>query len=321
MPQVRELKTLKGGSFSNTTIVDDNGNLKVRKTTSRKTDREFGFFRWVSQYRKMRQYSEIFPGLVPKPTQFENIGDASSFFIKYFAGYQNGYEYLTSCEQSGQVDNFCKNLIATIEKVCQNTGTASFEQFEIYWLEEVVDRVRLMHTYIDDLGIDGPFFLDGVEVPIISITDVFEKIKIFRDIRFVECYSHGNLTLENVLVSPDGQDIIYIDLYEENYLDTIENELSQVLQSSQYDYELICSLPVSGDETRYSVDRNPHKNISLFQQKFSKYIDRKFSEDHRNLIKFYCASQFFRMAPFKIKRSPRHAMYFYLLANKILADL
>ena len=317
---MRELSTLKGGSFSNTTIVDDNGKLRVRKTISRKDDREFGFFRWVSQYRKMRQYSEIFPGLVPKPTQFENQGDFSSFFIDYFSGYQNGYEYLISCKKSNDVNNFSRNLIKTIEKVCQKTAIASFEQFEIYWLEEVVDRVRLMQAFIEKLAINGPLFLDCEEIPLISVPAILKKIEILRDARFVECYSHGNLTLENLLVSPDGQEIIYIDLYEENYVDTIENEISQILQSSQYDYELVCSLPVLGDLNSYSVNKTTHRNIHLFQTNFLKYVESNFGDHQLNLIKFYCASQFFRMAPFKIKSSPRHAMYFYLLANKILAN-
>ena len=59
------IKQFKGGSLSSTNLIEDRGELFVRKSVSLINNREYGFQRWYSQLKKLQRYSVMFPGLFP----------------------------------------------------------------------------------------------------------------------------------------------------------------------------------------------------------------------------------------------------------------
>ena len=67
-----------------------------------------------------------------------------------------------------------------------------------------------------------------------------EYNKMFKDNykRNYEVFTHGNITLENMLYISEENRIVLIDPYEENIIDSELAEFSQLLQSTNSKYEI-----------------------------------------------------------------------------------
>ena len=75
-----------------------------------------------------------------------------------------------------------------------------------------------------------------------------------------------SLTLENILI--DKNKIIFIDPYEENYVDTLLNDFSQILQSCNSNYELLNKSKFKILKNKVIVRFNPSINMKNFNKLF-----------------------------------------------------
>ena len=117
------------------------------------------------------------------------------------------------------------------------------------------------------------------------------------------------------------KNVIFIDPYEENYIDTIYNDYSQLLQSCNSNYELLNNSKFTIKKDRIITNYEISKNMNLFNQLFKKYLVSKFNFNEIMLIRAFEVSQFIRMIPFKIAINEKKAILFYGLACKLIKDL
>ncbi len=314
------IKSFKGGSISSTSLIKKNNFFFVRKKVSLSKNREFGFIRWLSQMKKMQYYNSKIKNIFPKIYDAGTLNKEAFFDIKYFDNAQNCFEYLNS-KKNVNVKNFLNLFLKESKKFYKNKIPSIKNNLELYVQEELLNRHSLLKKKLKKKLFKYPFiFYNGeklhhLEKYLIFLNNIFIK----NSNLISESFVHGNLTLENMLIYK--KKIIFIDPYEENYVDTIYNDYSQILQSCNSNYELLNKSKLKIKKNIIFVNYKISKNIKEFNLLFKKYLIKKFSFNEIMLIRAFEISQYIRMIPFKLAIDPQKAILFYGLACKLIKDL
>tara|TARA_R110001583_G_scaffold111063_2_gene260128 strand:+ start:4266 stop:5231 length:966 start_codon:yes stop_codon:yes gene_type:complete len=312
------IKELKGGSFSKTLAIENNGRKIVRKFISRHVEREYGLVRWQSQIRKLQIMNQsIGSDYVPKVIS-SGYDDVSYYYdIEYFENSKTILDFLLNPYENVNSKTVFDNLI----KVIDNYKTVDFGSikgaFSLYIQEEIVSVLSKIITYSnsDSLAIVE---LNEIKDICSSVLNLIKcKSNYLADIELNETLTHGNLTLENVLVDSMG-DIKIIDLYAETYCESWLGDISQIMQSCIGDYEQINDLNEDDFDCLFTKKT---VSTSEFYEEFKNNLNMlilKFSHEDKVALEVFYASQFIRMFPFKIEKTPRKAFYFAVQGMKTL---
>jgi hypothetical protein len=312
------IKELKGGSLSRTVVIEVDGNKFVRKFISRDINREYGLVRWQSQIRKLQIMTQaIGSANVPKILSLGFQDDSYYYDIEYLENSKNVLEYLLEPNENVNASIVFDNLFAVIESYKQISFGPVKGSFSLYMQEEIVSVLKRVLT---DSGVKSLSYkeFNGVKE---LCSEAFELIEsnagYLNEIELVETLTHGNLTLENTMIDKSGR-IKLIDLYAETYCESWLGDISQIMQSCIGNYELINDLDESAFNclfTEMSIATNA--SYEEFKQLLNKFIT-KLSHDDKIVLEVFYASQFIRMFPFKIDKTPRKALYFIIKGLGIL---
>jgi hypothetical protein len=136
-----------------------------------------------------------------------------------------------------------------------------------------------------------------------------------------ECLTHGNLTLENIMIHPKSLDVRFLDPYDENIVDCRESDFSQIRQCSRLYYGLLLDSIVKISGNALEVDLVVPKNFPIFEEKFNSLLKTNLVAYSEKLEDFFTISQFLRMLPFKVKSGDTDlAILFYSLACKLIEE-
>ena len=312
------LKELKGGSLSKTVVIEEDGKKLVRKFISRNINREYGLVRWQSQIRKLQIMSQAIGSRnVPKILSLGVQDDNYYYDIEYLENSKNLLDYLIEPYENVKVNTAFENLFGVIESYRKTSFGPVKGSFSLYMQEEIVSVLKrvLSDSHVNSLSSSD---FDGVEK---LCNEAFELIDSNKDylkqIELVETLTHGNLTLENTMIDTAGR-IKLIDLYAETYCESWLGDVSQIMQSCIGNYELVNDLDESAFHclfTEISISENA--SYEEFRQLLNKFIS-KLSHDDKLVLEVFYASQFIRMFPFKIDKTPRKALYFIIKGLGIL---
>jgi hypothetical protein len=313
------IQKLKGGSLSSTYLIEIDNNKFVRKEVSLVKDRVYGFQRWYSQLKRMQRYSVQFEDLFPKIYEYGKIDNIAYFDMQYLENSITAHDFLINCNDKEKINNFFTNLISIMENMYSVDIKSSQKIVDLYIYEEVEQKLKdsecdefnsfLRHEYI---------IFNGERVKsFIYCLDEFKKL--FRDnySNPIETHTHGNLTLENILYNVDDDKIYYIDLYEENIIDSKLADYSQILQSCNSKYEIFNNLIPTIRGNDVTIDVINYDGLNYFNDLFNNYI----KDENLIVIKLLEISQFLRMLPFKKEISKDHMIFFYSLASKLFNDV
>ena len=124
----KTLEIFKGGSLSRTELLESLDKKRVvRKSVSKKENREYGLVRWQSQYKRLQSYNHLFPNTFPKLLR---VGHDKSFYffdLEYLEGFVNLKDYMTksvvtdidAAEIAEKVFNLAKEM-HTLAKINSN---------------------------------------------------------------------------------------------------------------------------------------------------------------------------------------------------------
>lgn len=315
---------LKGGSLAETYLVSIRGKKKfVRKEIGMNHSRELGYHRWYSQLKRLQRYNtlfkdhHIFPEIIGYGTDFS----IAYFDMEYIEGAMNGYEFLSTNPGKEKVEKFFCALVKSMEilhgkyPVLNSCGSGGQE---LYFYEEVLKSMNWV--------IDKPFLayeeicFNKTLVPAFKhrLNEFSKSLKETLS-NPSETFSHGNMTLENLLY--DGERVVFIDLYEENIIDSYLCDYSQVLQSCNGRYEDYCNsidgLIIDGRNIICEVQNNP--GLEEFNSIFNDYLKIELTPNQQRSVKLLEVSQFIRMLPFK--KTEAEVNLFYGLASKLFHEL
>ncbi len=313
------IKRFKGGSLSSTNLMsDDKGLLFVRKSVSLIDNREYGFQRWYSQLKKMQRYSVQFPGVFPNVINFGKNSDVAYFDIEYFPGGVNAQDFIESCKNKDEIDTFFEALIITMQKLHSTTIESDKGAIDLYIHEEIEQRIEACDknkTFTDFLKHKKIIF-NGV--PVDSFIHLLDQYKaMFNEcyINVSETFTHGNITLENILYIPDEERVILIDPYEENIIDSVLAEYSQLLQSTNSKYEMYNSEYSVIKGNQITLELKESFGINYLNDKIFSKMNETFTKEENIAIRLFEVSQFIRMLPFKMEVDESKMIFFYGLAS------
>jgi len=319
-----ERTKLKGGSLSGTYHCVDRGRAFIRKEVSLTENREFGFYRWFSQLKKLQRLGRMFPELFPKVIGIGVEGGLSYFDLEFIEDSVTAHQFLVKNPSPKDAENLFRELTRAMDRI-HSLKMPSFKGgFDLY-IEEEVERAL-------EFCMDDPTFRrfakhktvvwNGKEVPsLVGCIDEFKTLAARHYTKPEECLTHGNITLENLLYVPAKNKIVFIDLYEENYADTVLNEYSQILQSCNGLYELYnAKTPtVDGNEVTAEIEYVP--GLDNFNALFKQFLKKRLSPDEIIVTNLYEVSQFTRMLPFKKTIAKDKMILFYALASDLFSRI
>jgi|TARA_B100001093_G_scaffold351494_1_gene335985 hypothetical protein len=314
------VKYFKGGSLSGTFVIKKKRKLIVRKQVSLDHNREFGFQRWLSQLKKIQYYNSRIKNIFPDILDSGTLNQKTYFDIEYFKNYHNCFETLNH-KKKIDTKKLLTKILNKSNKLYRIKIPTVKNNIQLYFEEEINQRVKVLKRKINKNFFKNSHIYYNDE----KVLHLHYQLKFLREIflnhsnLINETFVHGNLTLENILYN--GENVIFIDPYEENYIDTIYNDYSQILQSCNSNYESLNCSKFKVKKNEIFVNFKISKNMHSFNKLFKKYLLNKYNFNEIILIRAFEVSQFIRMIPFKIAVNENKAILFYGLACKLIKDL
>ena len=310
---------LKGGSLSGTYLcMPNNGNLFVRKEVSVSINREYGYQRWYSQLKRLQRYSVLFPNLFPNIIQYGMVDDIAFFDMEYFEDSITVSDFLLMASNTSQVDNLLMKLLAELQKLYALKIPSTSLSVDLYIFEEIEQKINACkeNKRFQEFSKDGTTIFNGVKVPLLEF-EINNYRSIFKNAYKspYETFTHGNLTLENILFQPKNERIIFIDPYEENIIDSPLADYSQLLQSSNSKYEIVNSTPfeISGNIVNIKL---PNTNfLDYFNMQLIDILKKQYNSNDFKVIQLLEISQYARMLPFKMAIDEEKMLLFYALGS------
>lgn len=316
---------LKGGSLSGTYLCEPDGATPfVRKDVSLSHNREYGFQRWYSQLKRIQRYAVMFPGVFPRLLTYGRTEGAAYFDIEYIPDAVTVQEFLTTTTDRAAIDAMLAELVRVMDVMHGAVLPSSARGMDLYLHEEVEQRLAACMTsarFREFYAYDELVF-NGERVPALSrVLDEYKALARAAYRRDTETFTHGNLTLENVLYQPATGRIVFIDPYEENVIDSALAEYSQVYQSSHSKYELYNSGTPSIAGNRVDLAIPSYPGLDYFDAQFTAFVADRCTPDDRTAIRMLEVSQFTRMLPFKMETDEDKMLFFYAFASHLFRSV
>ena len=315
------IKIFKGGSLSQTSLIRKKNKLFVRKKISLIENREYGFQRWSTQMKKIQLYNSQFKNCFPKILNAGVKNNFAFFDIEFYPNSKNCFEYLNT-NKTINVKKIVKKILIKTKPLYKKKISTVKNNIQLYFYEEILNKIKIFkkNKFFNKFLNLKFFYMNNQKVTQIENNLSFLREIFYKNADYIyESFTHGNLTLENILICKDK--IIFIDPYEENYVDTMYNDYSQILQSCNSHYELLNLTNINIMNNKIKYDYSVPTNISNFNKYFKNYLLNNFSFNEIMLIRAFEISQFVRMIPFKLVIDNNKALLFYGLSCKLFCDL
>lgn len=323
-PQMNKTR-LKGGSLSSTYLCHPGiGAPFVRKEVSLIKNREYGFQRWYSQLKRLQRYNHMFPGVFPKLVGYGREDDQAYFDIEYVDGAVTVFEFLKETDNPKLIDEMFTELILVMDSMHKVVLPSSDSSYQLYIYEEVEQKMLacMQNARYQEFTSYSKIFFDGRSI--VGLKNALDEyLEMFRQVfkQQNETFTHGNLTLENILYQPKLKKITFIDPYDENVIDSKLAEYSQILQSANSLYELYNAAVVNIQGNQVSVDVNVPYGLEYFNNLFKSFMKQRLTPDEVKIVQLLEISQFMRMLPFKMEIDEDKMLFFYTLGSSLFHDL
>lgn len=314
-----ETTRLKGGSLSGVYLCRPTDLAPfVRKTASLKVNREYGFQRWYSQLKKLQRYEQLFPGLFPRLITYGVIDDQAYFDIEYIPDSLTAHEFITTTTDRVSIDRFLRTLLGMVAQMHAIDLKSSCGPIDLYVYEEVEQRIDacMSSERFRKFVSYGDLYFNGNRVPgLVNVLDEYKSMAVSCYRSTSETFTHGNLTLENILYQPASNRVVLIDPYEENIIDSTLAEYSQICQSCSSHYELYNAGRPEIEANRLEFRLKPNEGLAYFDDAFTHFLRSKHDEYDIRMIRLFEVSQYARMLPFKMEIDQDMMLFFYGLGS------
>ena len=304
------IKHLKGGSFSNTSIVQRNDNIIVRKIIYKNNINLKHYEKLKLQRYNIQRFNCYIKNICPNIVLEED----NDLFYYYDMEYLNNYKTLFELDYTKYFTNLFTILndeIYSMKKINNNKK----------WLQDYMkSKINLSNYESLSENIKKIINMDSITINGIHCIGLKKLLQININEDFNPKYLspiHGDLTLENIMVCEKTNNIKLIDLDGGDFIDAIELDLGKLFQSTLSKYELWSNdNPIINiDFDKYIIDTKEYLSsdkLINFIENFNKWKEILEINDEKHLFKvgiFYMIIHLFRMIPFRYKCSENQAIY------------
>jgi hypothetical protein len=299
-----------GGSSAKLMLVTEGMEQRFRKEERRRPSKLKAQYEWLHQ----RQ------GLPHIPKVFESVETPQSFSYE-MRFYGDSMPLVTWIHQHSQEE--AEQLLLQILKFVHcdihrhEQKVTSRETLERYLLEKVEHKLLACAEDIDGIRSvleEEEIWINGE--PCLNLFRVLSEIRsndaVMKELStYVKSPVHGDLTVENILVTPDG-DFLLLDPNNENWLSSPLVDYAKLYQSLHSGYEFMeQTLDVFCEGNRLQFEPRCSPRYSHLFQVVRQQLSQWLSPMHLTQILFHEAVHFARMLPYKARSSRPFFWVFY----------
>jgi tRNA A-37 threonylcarbamoyl transferase component Bud32 len=221
------------------------------------------------------------------------------------------------------VNTSSRIIINLIEHLNNNIYNKNIEVYNNEKLSKYINEkcISKIKEFSDIIGNDtitkfNTIFINGVEYPnlLIILNYINKNDKLIKKLaKYNQCNIHGDLTLENILIS--NSNFTLIDPNNENTVSTPAVDYAKLYQSLHMGYEFLCDLKtieISNNYLRYQ-DLTSNKTYEVYKL-ISSHLKMKLGVDDYSTIYFHEGIHFCRLLPYRARLNPQTALVFYAAA-------
>ncbi len=308
------VKKLTGGSFAETSIISNDGNLFIRKIISKRSNIDLGYKKLKTQYLNMKNISYINNTYVP------NIFNENDDSYEYYYD----LEYLDKYTLLFDIANKAKyiNLLHIMLNDIYNYSNIVLEVRQKWLYEHLDTKITSKLSVLQNNSIK---FFNLINSNSIYINDI-EYTGLNNMLLNIKQYDwitpeklsiiHGDLTFENILVFED--DVKLIDIDSDERFCATELDLGKLFQSIISGYETWKNIDVKIEYVddkiyieKYNIIEENIKELVL--NNWSDILNVSYDIAHKKAM-FYLSLHLIRMIPFRLKVNEDQALYALILA-------
>lgn len=302
------LKILKGGSFANTYLIEENSKKIVRKYIKKTKELYIHYETLKRQYEDVKRFEYYSSNLVPKI--FNSYENNNSFY--YDMEYLEGYEELSKYNPIIIKEILPKVINRLNEDIyCYSKKIDGKKWFQSFLEEKILAKYNLIEntdTIFYNI-LNNEMIINSIKIN--SLKTLIQNIDItLFDILLVSPI-HGDLSLENILYNEKINEFRLIDTSGSRYVDVKEMDYAKILQSLITKYETwdMKDKLVDINEDNYKLNK---EYLDLKIENYNFIFNNNFISYKRAII--FLACYLIRMFPFLLKKSKEHAILGLLLS-------
>lgn len=314
------VKSFKGGSNAHTMLVWQESELRVKKIT---------LPQYGEKLRAQALWLQKHEGLphMPEVVQEETTDDYYYFDLRYLEDYFPFFEYIHKNSAASSV-KILINMLSFMDKTIykDRVTTKSEKNVKDYIESKILGKITdaaNTHDGINKILEFKKIKINGVKYE--NLLQIIERIsknkKAMQDLStYEECDIHGDLTVDNLIVSARG-DYLIIDPNNENQISAPVVDYGKLYQSLHSGYEFLIQLDtcnVSGDKINYE-DSASHKYAEIYS-KVDKSLRSKLSPNEYKTILFHEAVHYCRMLTYRVSINSDTAVVFYATAVRLFNE-
>lgn len=306
------LKKFTQHSFSQTLLLKKNDRKIIRK------------FTLANQRHKVLNQAHWFNGMpdtrvFPKVVNTYSDDKISFVDLEYFSDSTTFFEYIHNESEEKISKIFIEILDFIHNSVHSKSPTVfSYQDTHRYIQKKILAKVNECKNVLPQMA---PFIESDKLIINGRIYTGLKKLlkQIASDSQAMDCISltrpgviHGDLTIENILISPKGFHII--DPNDENFLLTPMVDYAKLMQSLDSGYEFL-----QDSQVQYSFKSYPEINCSVIlsreyiklRQFLVEETERLFPSIEQHSLYFHQAAHFARLLPYKAYTNPDKILVYY----------
>ena len=310
------IKKFKGGSLSNTYLLEINNKLIVRKHIFKNAKTYEHYLRLKRQCDDLKRFYYYNNLICPK---ILNEQDSNTDYY-YDMEYMENYEQLNLFDTEIQKDviykllNNMNNNIYCYKKYLDDIESNNVMDF--YFKEKIYSKFDLFEKKSELFNV----LINNENVKInnnsyYGLKNIFKKIDKLYKPTFI-CPIHGDLNFENILYNKNNDSYKIIDMEGSMYVDSPMFDLGKLFQTVISKYEvwsniqnIITNKSINNIECNDSFFKYDEQNISYILDIFKNILNI----NDLNYIKkagiYYMANYFLRMVPFLNLISEEHGLF------------
>jgi len=317
----RMVKTFKGGSNASTLLVLEGERLVVKKITlAPHADKLKAQYDWLNRYSHLKH--------LPKTVGEVHGSDAYSFDLEFREQYVPFFDYLhsESLERSRRVlDGVLDFMYGHIYELGERTHSPG--ELDSYLRGKVLDKVR-------DAAALSPILASLMEAPQLtingrryeglhaSVARLKANPRALQELATVyRTPIHGDLTVDNIIVSRVDGDFLVLDPNNENAISDPVVDFGKLYQSLHSGYEFLVQLThvrVEGSTLEFE-DSLSARYAELFEHLRARLAERLPPELLRTVL-FHEAVHYCRMLTYRARINPATLPAFFAIAVKLFNE-
>lgn len=306
-------RILPGGSDAITALAEVDRRLVIRK---------FATGGAATKLDEQARWLDCHAATLPLATVAARSGDASCFRydMPYIGGPRDLYEVVHTSPASDSV----ALIEAVVDRVdrhhARHRSPAAPEDMARYVDEKIVANARRALDFAR-LELPEEYRINGEPFSLAEWSPLLDRAWSLAQIRHREATAvHGDLTIENIIVSPaQGPGWYLIDPNPENLFDSPLIDWAKLMQSLHLGYETLNRGPVARvHEGAVTLHLARSSAYSELHAAYLRLLKDRFGADRVREIHFHEIVNYLRLVPYKLRNQPERALSFVACVSLLL---